>query len=66
MQTICKTSLGYLGLTKGAALILASLPPCRDPGESGRGGLTSPPFCLRVFWFWGKERPSDEPALSQQ
>lgn len=44
-----------LYLCRGGALILGSLPPCRDPGESCRGGQTSPPFCPRVFCFWGKE-----------
>ncbi|TNN81992.1 hypothetical protein EYF80_007638 [Liparis tanakae] len=33
---------------QGGALILGSLPPCQDPGESGWGGLTSPPFCPRL------------------
>lgn len=51
---------------QGGALILGSLPPCQDPGESCRGGQTSPPFCPRVFCFWGKESSSDEQALSQK
>lgn len=41
----------------GGALILGSLPPCQDPGESCRGGQTSPPFCPWVFCFWGRENP---------
>ena len=55
-----------LYLCRGGALIQGSLPPCQDSGESGWGGQTSPPLCPRVFCFWGKERPSDEQALSQQ